>query len=176
LGAVSLALQRQAWATSNDRLVADTKVLVISVIVVTGDRDLSASLDIAALKQRIVHHVNSEVTTAGRNLIVFDISQFASPPPNISLGEVLNAWVRIDLARVPVDDARNAVAGAVSVEFTRQEFDPKTVTATLTNALSTAPMTLFVASGASDLQSKCDEAAIQQVQEAVIAPYLASNQ
>jgi hypothetical protein len=117
------------------------------------------------------------VRTAGRELVVYDISQFAEPPPNISFGEVLNAWIRIDLDPVLVDGARSAVAGAVSIEFTRQVVDPKTVTSILANSLSTAPMTLFVSTGGSvDLQSKCDEAAIQQVQEAVTEPYLASNQ
>ena len=176
LGAGSLALQHQVWAT-NDGIVANTKVLVVSVIVVSGDRTLSASIDTAALIQRIIRHVNGEVSTAGRRLAAYDIRQFAGPAPNVSLGEVLNAWVRIDLDAVPVDDARSAVAGAVSIEFTRQVIDPKTVTSTLTNSLSTAPMTLFISTGASgDLQSKCDEAAIQQIQEAVIEPYLASNQ
>jgi hypothetical protein len=177
LGVLPLARRRPVWAGSNDGVVANTKVLVVSVIVVSGDRTLSASIDTAALTQRIIRHVNGAVRTAGRELVVYDISQFAEPPPNISFGEVLNAWIRIDLDPVLVDGARSAVAGAVSIEFTRQVVDPKTVTSILANSLSTDPMTLFVSTGGSvDLQSKCDEAAIQQVQEAVTEPYLASNQ
>jgi hypothetical protein len=175
LGALPLALRRQVWAASNDAVVANTKVLVVSVIVVSGDRSLSASIDTAALMERVIRHVNGAVRTAGRELPVYDIGQFAEPPPNVSYGEVLNAWIRIDLDPVPVDGARNAVAGAVSIEFTRQVVDPKTVTSTLSSSLSTAPMTLFVSTGF-DLQAKCDEAAIEQVQEAVIEPYLASSQ